>query len=92
MHDKETRSNNKGCDKMVKKPLFRHFTGVDFYTCPSNFFVESFAHWIDLSRHFDNGLIPLEIDSPNKNIEAMNFVSSLRSNYQDEKMKEANGR
>jgi hypothetical protein len=92
MNTKEIRSNNKACDKKVSKPIYRHFTGLKFFTCPSNFYVESFAHWFDLSRHFDNGNMLLDLDAPNKNIEAMNFVSSLRNQYQNDKMREANGR
>lgn len=88
MNTKEIRSNNKACDKMVSKPIYRSFNGAKFYTCPSNFYLESCAHWFDLSRHFDNGNMLLDMEAPNKNIEAMSFVSSLKNNYQNEKMKE----
>lgn len=92
MNTKEVRSNNKACDKKVSRPVFRHFTGVQFFTCPSNFFGESYAHWFDLSRHFDNGNMALDLEWPNKNVEALNFVSSLRNNYQKEMMRQLDGR
>lgn len=92
MNTKEVRSNNKACDKEVSKPIFRHFSGLKFFTCPSNFYNESFGHWFDLLRHFQNGTLAFDLDSPNKNFEAIHFVESLQNHYRSEKMKEANGR
>jgi hypothetical protein len=92
MNSKEVRSNNKACDKTVSKAVFRHFTGVKFFTCPSNYNQDSFAHWFTLARHFQDGIYPLDLDGPNKNIEALHFVESLQNNFHSEKMREVNGR
>ena len=92
LNSKEIRSNNKACDKSIpetsRKPIYAHFTGVKFFTCPSNFYQESFVHWFDISRHFENGNMMLDLDEPNKNVEARQFADSLRANYHNEKMKE----
>lgn len=91
MNSKEVRSNNKACDKKVSRPVFRHFSGKIFYTCPSNFYGESYAHWFDILRHFQNGQLSFDFEWPNRNVEAIHFVESLQMNYQKQ-LREANGR
>lgn len=89
MNDKATRSNNRACDKKVSKPVFRHFSGVQFFTCPANYYQESYAHWFDISRNVENGMFSFDLDDPNKNIEALQLAQSLRNYFHSEKLKEA---
>lgn len=89
-NDKEVRSNNKACDKTVSKPVLRHFTGAKFFTCPSNFYRESYAYWFDVLKMIQNGNMKIEMDWPNKNIEAINFLERLQANLKAEQMR-ANG-
>jgi hypothetical protein len=92
MNNKEVRSNNKACDKEVSKAVFKHYSGVNFFKCPSNFYQESYAQWFDLLRHYQNGNISFDLDDPNINYDAIHFTESLQNHYQNEKMREANGR
>ena len=96
MHTQEIRSNNKACNKTIpltsRKPIFAHFTGMKFYTCPSNFYQESFAYWIEISKSFENGNLAFDLDEPNKNVEVRQFMDALRANYHTEKLRESNGR
>lgn len=80
LNTKEIRSNNRACDKIItKKPIFKHPIGISFYTCPSNYYIESYLYWFDVYQHVKNGGIKIDLSTPNKFIEAINFIEKLKS-------------
>ena len=91
LNSPEVRSNNRACDKTVKKPVMKHFSGVQFFTCPSNFYKESYAHWIDILKNYQNGSLKFDLDWPNKNYEAIKFLEMLQNRFKADKLGAKNG-
>lgn len=84
------RDDLKGCSKILKSDVANWRNQITFQTCPVNFYSQAFAVYIDLFRHFENGILPFKgglLEQPNKIMEVFNLIESLKIERSNERQK-----
>jgi hypothetical protein len=83
------RDKKKACAIKSQKPIFETENGIKYYRCPANFANFSIMHFIDMVKHFRNGVMPFSgsmMEQPNKVIEVLNLIDRILIKNENEEI------